>query len=123
MPNPTRGVLIKLIRAVRGHPRSVIARMNGQALGGRIGLVTACDIATAADHPMLGVRGLRLGLWPMIVTAVLLDFVSRKALFEMMAAGRLLRAEEAVRAGIASRIVPVGELGGPVDEAIATLAV
>ena len=117
-----RRALVELIRALRGSRKPTVARVNGNALGGGFGLAAACDIVIAADHAVFGTPEIRLGLWPMMITAVLQPLVPQKALFEMMATGQLISAVEAMRLGVVSRVVPAAQLDAAVDETVDALA-
>jgi enoyl-CoA hydratase len=116
-----RGALADLFKQLRRCGKPTVARVNGHALGGGFGLAAACDIVIAADHALLGTPEVRIGLWPMMITAVLQPLVPQKALFEMMATGRRIRAEEARRLGVVSRVVPAADLDGAVDETVKAL--
>ena len=116
-----RGALAELFRLMRRSGKPVVARVNGHALGGGFGLAAACDIAIAADDATFGTPEITVGLWPMMISAVLLPLVPRKALMEMMLTGRRVSAAEAHRLGIVSRVVPRAELDGAVAETAATL--
>jgi enoyl-CoA hydratase/carnithine racemase len=116
-----RGALVDLIRALRGCGKPTIARVNGHAFGGGFGLAAACDIAIAADTAMLGTPEVRIGLWPMMITAVLKPLVPQKALFEMFATGRRITAAEAGQLGVVSRVVAADELDAAIDETVAAL--
>lgn len=116
-----RAALADLFRVMRRCPKPIVARVNGHALGGGFGLVAACDIAVAADHALLGTPEIDVGLWPMMITAVLLPLVPRRALLEMMLLGRRFDAAEAARLGIVNRVVPSSDLDAAVDEVVAGL--
>ena len=116
-----RGALADLFRAMRRCPKPVIARVNGHALGGGFGLAAACDIVIAVEDALMGTPEVRVGLWPMMISAVLKDLVPQKALFEMMATGRRFPAAEGIALGIVSRAVPREELDAAVDETVAAL--
>lgn len=116
-----RGALVGLLRSLRGCGKPTIARVNGHALGGGFGLAAACDIVIAADHAVLGTPEIRVGLWPMMITAVLQPLVPQKALFEMMATGKRISADEAMRLGVVSRVVPGTDLDAAVDETVEAL--
>jgi enoyl-CoA hydratase/carnithine racemase len=116
-----RTALADLIRALRGCGKPTIARVNGHALGGGFGLAAACDIVIAADNAVLGTPEARIGLWPMMISAVLQRLVPQKALFEMMATGRRISAEEAMRLGVVSRVVPAADLDAAIDETVDAL--
>ena len=116
-----RGALADLFRALRRCAKPTVARVNGHALGGGFGLLAACDIVIAVDDALMGTPELRVGLWPMMITAVLQPLVPQKALFEMMATGRRVTAAEAHALGVVSRVVEASDLDGAVDEVVARL--
>lgn len=117
-----RGALADLVRAMRRCPKPIVARVNGHAFGGGLGLVAACDIAIAAAHARFGTPEIAVGLWPMMITAVLRPLVPRRQLLEMMLTGRRFDAAEAVKLGIINRVVPSADLDQSVDETITALA-
>lgn len=117
-----RGALADLFRAMRRCPKPVVARVNGHAFGGGLGLVAAADLAICADHARLGTPEVTVGLWPMMITAVMKPIVPRRALLEMMLVGRRFDAAEAERLGLVSRVVAGDDLDAAVDELVAQLA-
>jgi enoyl-CoA hydratase len=116
-----RGALADLFRALRRCGKPTVARVNGHALGGGFGLAAACDITIAVDTATLGTPEIDVGLWPMMISAVLMPLVSRKALLEMMLTGRRIRADEAEELGIVNRVVPAAGLDTAVDEIVDAL--
>lgn len=118
----SRGALADLFRGMQANPKPIIGRVNGAALGGGFGLAAACDITVAADHAKFGTPEIDLGLWPMMISAVLNPLVSRKALLEMMLTGSIVDASEAQRLGIVNKVVPYGELDDAVNSLVAALA-
>jgi len=117
----SRGALADLFRNLRRCDKPVVARVNGHALGGGFGLAAACDIVIAVEDALMGTPEIRVGLWPMMISAVLQPIVPQKALFEMMATGRRFPASEGVGLGVVSRAVPRDELDAAVDETVAAL--
>lgn len=116
-----RAALTKLIRELRACPKPTIARVNGDAFGGGFGLIAACDIAIAVDSARLGTPEIDVGLWPMMISTVLLPLVPRRALLEMMLIGRRLSADEAMRLGVLNRVVPAEELDAVIDDMVDAL--
>ncbi len=116
-----RRALADLFRALRTCGKPTIARVNGPALGGGFGLAAACDITIAAESAVLGTPEIRLGIWPMMITAALRPLVPQKALFEMMATGRRISATEARDLGIVSRVVPDDGLDAAIDDTVDAL--
>src|SRR6187431_1945532 len=52
----------RMFHAVHSCSRPVIARVQGDAYGGGVGLVAACDIAVSADKVNFGLSEVRLGI-------------------------------------------------------------
>ncbi|MFQ5948840.1 MAG: enoyl-CoA hydratase/isomerase family protein [Acidimicrobiia bacterium] len=117
-----RGALPGLFRAMRRGGKPTVARVNGHALGGGFGLAAACDIVIAVESATFGTPEIGVGLWPMMITAVLLRSMPHKAALELMLTGRRISAEEALRLGVVSRVVTVDQLDATVDEVVASLA-
>jgi enoyl-CoA hydratase/carnithine racemase len=112
-------LLVALVRS----DKPVVARVNGLALGGGLGLVAACTFAVASTEAVLGTPEIDVGLFPMMIMAVLRRHVPRRRLVEMMLLGEKLDAEEAARLGLVNRAVAPGALDAEVKkitDAIAT---
>jgi enoyl-CoA hydratase len=112
----------RVLDAVWHHPKPVIARVNGSALGGGFGLVLACDLAVAVDDAEVGTPEINLGLWPHVITAVIQRTMPRKVALDLMLTGRRLPAPEAERWGILNRVVPRGRLDVAVGELVEEIA-
>lgn len=112
----------RLMRALRGCPRPVVARVQGLALGGGFGLLLGCDLAVAADDAELGTPEVNVGLWPHVITAAIQRNVPRKIALELMLTGRRIGAVDAARWGIVNRAVPRAELDAAIEELVMTLA-
>lgn len=89
-------------------PVPVIAAVHGDALGGGLGLVAACDLAVADEGARLGTPEIKVGLFPYIITAVLQRIVSRRALLELMFTGDRIDAARAESLGLVNRVAPAG---------------
>lgn len=116
-----RGALVELFRSMRYNPKPIVGRINGLALGGGFGVAAACDITIATDDARFGTPEIDLGLWPMMISTVLLPLVPRKVLLEMMMTGRIVSATEALDLGIVSRVVPREDLDTSVTETVEKL--
>lgn len=116
-----RGALADLFRLMLRGGKPTVARVNGHALAGGFGLAVACDITICVDDARLGTTEVRVGLWPMMISAVLMRSVPRKAALEMMLTGRVIDAAEAHRIGAVSRVVKRERLDEAVDEVVASL--
>jgi enoyl-CoA hydratase len=102
--------------------KPTIARVNGHALAGGFGLVAACDLAIAASDAQFGMPEVNVGVFPMMIMAIVFRNVPRKAGMELMLTGRRIDASEAARIGLINRHVPDGQLDAEVDVLAAELA-
>jgi enoyl-CoA hydratase len=116
-----RGVLADLFRLMLRGGKPTVARVNGHALAGGFGLAVACDVTVCVDDAKLGTPEIGIGLWPMMISALLARVMPRKSALELMLTGRLIDAQEAQRLGAVSRVVPRAELDRVVDEIVESL--
>ncbi len=117
-----RGALADLFRIMRSGGKPTIARVNGHALAGGFGLAVACDIVVCVDDAKLGVPEINVGLWPMMISAVLQRFSSRRMVLELMMTGRTIDPDEALAMGAISRVVTRDQLDPTVDALVEELA-
>ena len=117
----SRGWLADLFRAMVALPKPIVGRINGAALGGGFGVAAACDITIVVEDAKMGTPEINLGLWPMMISAVLFPLVPRKALLNMMMTGELISGERAADLGIATTSVPREQLDATVDATVQLL--
>ena len=92
-------------------PRATIAAINGVALGGGCELALACDFRVVADNARLGQPEILLGIIPGGGgTQRLPRLVGAARAKDLVLSGRPVGAEEALRIGLADRVVPPGEV-------------
>lgn len=115
---PPRGDYADLLLALTRATKPIVARVNGHALGGGLGLVAASHFAVGITGAKLGTPEIHVGLFPMMIMAILQRNVPRRQLLEMMLLGRRFDAQEAVSLGILNRAV-VPEL---LDETVKEIA-
>lgn len=116
-----RGDIAELFRLMWRGGKPTIARVNGHALAGGFGLAVACDITICVEGAKLGTTEVKVGLWPMMISAVLARVMPRKPALELMLTGRIIEPEEALRLGAISRIVTPVQLDDAVDETVEEL--
>jgi enoyl-CoA hydratase/carnithine racemase len=101
------GLLLQRFQQVK---KPTIARVNGHALAGGLGLVLACDLAVASDEAGFGTPEIDRGLFPMMLMALLQRHLGRKRTLELILTGDRLTAEQALAWGLVNRVVPAAEL-------------
>ncbi len=117
-----RGALADLFRLMMRGGKPTVARVNGHAIAGGFGVAAACDITICVDDAKLGMSEVSVGLWPMMISAVIARVMPRKAALEMMLTGRLINPDEALSLGAVSRVVARQELDTVVDDVVERLA-
>lgn len=117
-----RGGFADLLITMNRCPKPIVARVNGKALGGGFGLVLNCDLAVAASDASFGTPEIRVGLFPMMITAVIQRNLQRKHALELMLTGERIDAERALQIGVVNRVAAEGELDAEVDELVGKVA-
>ncbi|MGE5290835.1 MAG: enoyl-CoA hydratase-related protein [Micromonosporaceae bacterium] len=117
-----RSDAVRLFSAFRDLGKPVIARIAGHALGGGLGLAVSCDVAIAAGDVKLGTPEIKVGLWPMMIMAVLNRNIAPKQALKLYYTGELISAAEAARIGLISEAVARDDLDGRVDELATSIA-
>jgi methylglutaconyl-CoA hydratase len=113
------GRLAALMQALNCLPKPTIARVHGAAMGGGVGLVSCCDFAIGTPRTRLALTEVKLGLAPATIAPYVVNTIGEKAARRLFLSARSVDAEEALRLGFITELVPEESL----DEAITTLAV
>lgn len=100
----------------------IIARVNGSAFGGGLGLICACDFAVAVDSAKFGTTEAKVGVFPMMILPVLMRVIPRRRLQEMCFFAHRFSAAEAQRFDIVNDVVPASELDVAVNAMVEKLA-
>jgi enoyl-CoA hydratase/carnithine racemase len=110
-----------LLSRIERSEKPVLVAINGTCVGGGLELALACHIRVAAAGALLGLPEIKLGLIPGFGgTQRLPRVVGASKATEMILTGETLSAEEALRIGLVSRVVPPHEVLAQA-EAIAAL--
>ena len=115
---------LEAIGALHRLPIPVIARINGDAFGGGVGLALACDLRVMAASARMGFAFSRVGLTGADagVTYFLPRLVGPARAMEILLMGTVFDGEAAAREGLVRRAVAPGELDRAADELAAQLA-
>jgi methylglutaconyl-CoA hydratase len=111
-----------LFGRMRSLPKPVVAVVQGRALAGGAGLVTACDLAIAGAGAQIGYPEIQRGFVPAMVMTLLRRAAGEKRALELVLTGRVLSAAEAEAAGLLGRVVPDAALEREARALVSSLA-
>jgi methylglutaconyl-CoA hydratase len=109
------GVVEQVYRALLAARPVLIAAVNGPALAGGAGIVGCCDFAVASESASLGYPEILLGLTPGMVMTLLVQQAGLRAALDLALTGRRVAADEALRLGLLTQVVPAAELTATVE--------
>lgn len=112
----------RLLKKLAGCPKPVVARINGSCLAGGLGIMLACDIVIAGDDAQFGTPEVNVGLFPMMIGALIYRNILRKRAMEMVLLGEKLSAAQAQEMGLITRAVAPQNLDAEVEETLKRLA-
>lgn len=106
---------VKLMKQARDLTLPLIARVNGHAMAGGLGMMGMCDMAIAVDSARFGMPEVKIGLFPMQIMAVLQRLIPPRKLYEMALTGEPITAAEALDYGLLNYVVPAAELDAKLE--------
>ncbi|TME19925.1 MAG: enoyl-CoA hydratase/isomerase family protein [Chloroflexi bacterium] len=109
-----------ILMAELGKP--IVGRINGHALAGGLGLACSCDILVSVDTATFGTPEINVGIWPMMIQAILSRSIPRKVLLEMEMLGNRWTATQLQSLGVINRVVAHDQLDPTVKEIAEQLA-
>ncbi len=116
------GDYAKLLETMCGFGKPVVAKVNGHAMGGGLGLVAASTLAIGSTAAQVGTPEIDVGLWPMMIMAVLVRVLPRRRLVQMMVLGERIDAAEAGRLGLFCEVAPPEALDARTQALVERLA-
>jgi methylglutaconyl-CoA hydratase len=114
--------LAALVRTLQFLPKPTVARVNGAAYGGGVGLIAACDIAIGAEGARFGLTEVKLGLVPAVISPYVVAAIGVRQARRLFLTGEIIDAAEASRIGLLHQVVAAGALDEAVDFALKLLA-
>ena len=106
----------ELLKKMARFGKPLLARVNGPCLAGGLGLMLSCDIVIARKDAFFCTPEVNVGIFPMMVGALLFRNANRKQVMEMVLTGRRIPAPEAEKMGLISRAVEADRLDQEVQE-------
>ncbi|MGH2668913.1 MAG: enoyl-CoA hydratase-related protein, partial [bacterium] len=115
------GALADLMQRLNGLSKPTIARIQGPAYGGGVGLITCCDIAIASETSVFALSEARLGLAPAVIAPYVIAAVGQRQARRLFLTAARIDAHEGLRLGLVHRVVPAEQLDEAVEAEIGCL--
>jgi enoyl-CoA hydratase len=118
----SRELFVELFALMASLGKPIVGRINGHALAGGLGLACSCDLLVSTDTATFGTPEINVGIWPMMIQAILSRNLPRKVLLEMEMLGDRWTATQMQAFGLVNRVVPHDQLDAAVKEITDKLA-
>jgi methylglutaconyl-CoA hydratase len=113
--------LATLLHRLDSFPRPTVARVQGNAFGGALGLIAACDVAVGVDTAVLSLSEVRLGIAPAMISPYVLRAIGPRQARRLCLTGERLDAATAARIGLLHEAVPAERLDATVATVVTNL--
>lgn len=111
--------LAYMLKALNEMPKPLIGKIQGQAFGGGIGMISVCDVAIGVEGAKFGLTEARLGLIPATIGPYVAARMGLAKARRVFMSARLFGADEAVRLDLLARAVPADALDAAIEAEIA----
>ena len=112
-----------MLARIEACPKPTVARVQGAALGGGVGLVCACDIAIAADNASFSVSEAKFGILPAVIGPYVVNAVGKRQAKRLALSTTRIAAAEALAIGLVQQVVALDALDAALDATIAELLI
>lgn len=110
--------LALMLKALRDLPKPLIGRINGQAFGGGVGLISVCDAAIGVDGARFGLTETKLGLIPATISPYVVARVGSAHALRAFTSARLFDAQEAKNIWLLHDVVEAEQLDQAIEAEI-----
>jgi enoyl-CoA hydratase/carnithine racemase len=117
-----RHALAELFLEMAELGKPVVGRINGHALAGGFGLACACDLLVAVETANFGTPEINVGVWPMMIQALLCRKLPENVVLEMAMLGDRWSAAQLRDYGLVNRVVASDRLDEETKELASKLA-
>ncbi len=111
--------LARMLSAMDTLPKPLIGRVQGQAFGGGIGMMSVCDVVVGVDTAVFGLTETRLGLIPATIGPYVIARMGAALARRVFFSGRRFGADEAVRLGLLASTAAAADLDAAVEAEVA----
>jgi methylglutaconyl-CoA hydratase len=113
--------LAEMLRKLNTLPQPCIARVQGAAYGGAVGLVSCCDIAIGSEHARFCLSEVKIGLIPATIGPYVIAAMGQRAARRYFTSAEVISAETALGLGLLSELVSADRLDDCVESHVETL--
>ncbi len=113
--------LAGMMAALAALPQPTVARINGAAFGGGVGLICCCDLAIASTRAKFALTEVRLGLAPAVISPYVIAAIGVRQCQRYFQTGEIINADQAVRLGLVHETVEHEYLDSAVERQIQLL--
>ncbi len=113
--------LADLFDTINTFPCPVIARVNGTAMGGGVGLISVCDIVIAAETARLAFSEVKLGIAPAVISPYVVRKIGETHARALFVTGERFSAARAREIGLVHTVVKLEELDAAIEKTVKEL--
>ncbi len=113
--------LADLFDLINTFPCPVIARVNGTAMGGGVGLVSVCDIVIAAENARFAFSEVKLGIAPAVISPYIVRKIGETHARVLFVTGERFSAAHAREIGLVHIVAPLEEIDAAVEKVLREL--
>lgn len=113
--------LATMLRTLNSLSKPTIARVQGAAYGGAVGLVSCCDIAVGSPRARFCLSEVKIGLLPATISPYVIAAIGQRAASRYFLTAEVFDAEQALAMGMLHKVVDEDTLDNAVEEMVAAL--
>jgi methylglutaconyl-CoA hydratase len=113
--------LAEMLYTLNTMPQPTIARIQGAAFGGAVGLISCCDIAVATDRASFSLSEVKIGLVPATISPYVIAAIGERASRRYFTTAERFDAQTAKQLGLVSELTEIDALDSKVEEIITAL--
>jgi methylglutaconyl-CoA hydratase len=110
-----------MLGRIEAAPKPTVARVQGAALGGGVGLACACDLAIAADNASFTISEAKFGILPSVIGPYVTNAIGKRHAKSLALTTRRINAQEALAIGLVQEVVALDALDAAVDATVQSL--
>jgi methylglutaconyl-CoA hydratase len=114
-------LLADMLKSLHDLPQPTIARVQGAAFGGAVGLVSCCDMAVATERASFSLSEVKIGLVPATISPYVIKAIGERAARRYFTTAERFTAADAHRLGLVSEVVPEEALDDTLENLLSAL--